>query len=502
MGLFDRLFKREAEKPEIRVIRGYAGAKHSRLLNDLRDSERSADSELRPVIKTLRNRCRELARNNEYAKRYLNLMKTNVVGDRGFTLQVKAMGAADKLDQTGNAAVESAFAKWGKLGNCTVDGKMTWCDAQKLVIEGLVRDGEVFILKHRGRELHDGFAIEFIEPDQVDEQKNERLDNGNEIRMGVELNKYKRPVAYWLLMYHPGDFDYSQKPATKKHIRVPAEQMIHICLPLRAQQTRGEPWMAPVMTGLKHLSAWREAAVINARVGASKMGFFTSPAGDGFVADDVEGEIPIMDAEPGTFHQLPTGVNLEMFDPQYPNNEFEGFHKSLLKGIASGLGISYTALCNDLESTSYSSIRQGALEERDFYREVQNFLIEHFVRPVFESWLASAMEIRSFDIPVSQYDRFADAASFRGKAWSWVDPQKEMNAAINGMKAGVLSLSHVAAQYGKDVEDLLAEIQRDRTLAEEFDVKYALEPYGATQVGIVPDVTGDDEVMTDGQPEQ
>ena len=78
-------------------------------------------------------------------------------------------------------------------------------------------------------------------------------------------------------------------------------------------------------------------------------------------------------------------------------------------------------------------------------------------------------------------------------AWSWVDPQKEMNAAILGLKNGILSLQDVASQYGKDVEELLAQIKRDKSLMEQFDVEYALEPYGATQIGIEPNITGGDD---------
>jgi capsid protein len=68
-----------------------------------------------------------------------------------------------------------------------------------------------------------------------------------------------------------------------------------------------------------------------------------------------------------------------------------------------------------------------------------------------------------------------------------------MNAAVSGMKNGILSIQDVAAQYGKDVEELFAQIQRDKALAEQFGIRYALEPYGATQVGIVPDVVGDED---------
>ncbi|MFZ8891695.1 MAG: phage portal protein, partial [Pseudomonadales bacterium] len=196
-----------------------------------------------------------------------------------------------------------------------------------------------------------------------------------------------------------------------------------------------------------------------------------------------------MDCSPGSMHQLPTGVDFKSWDPAFPSNEFDDFHTSVLRGIASGLGVSYTSLSNDLEGTSYSSIRQGALEERDFYRNLQNFFLDHFVRPVYESWLASAMEVGSFGIPLRQFERFSEASDFRARAWNWVDPQKEMNAAVLGLKSGVLSLNDVASQYGKDTEELLAQIQRDKALMEQFGVKYALEPYAATFTPVPPEGT-------------
>lgn len=492
MGIFDRF---RGKKPEEKKVfkRSYHAASPSRLFADYIESERSPDSELYPVIARMRARSRDLARNNEYARRYFNLLKTNVVGEHGFKLQVKALDPRGALDTDGNQSIETAFKVWGKRGNCTADGKMSWVDVQKMVVEGLARDGEVFVIKHRGNAFHDSFALEFLEPDQIDEKKNERLDGGREIRMGVELDKFKKPIAYHVLTSHPGDYDFASMVKSPKHKRVPAEQMIHVFMPLRAGQTRGEPWMSSAMASIKQLNGWREASIVAARMGASKMGFFTSPSGDGFVADDLDGNVPIIDAQPGTFHQLPQGVDLKTFDVGYPTSEFDSFHRSVLKGIASALGVSYTSLANDLEATSYSSIRQGALEERDFYRSVQQVMTDHFVRPVYEAWLEAAMEVDTLFMPIATYDKFATASEFRGRAWNWVDPMKEMNAAVLGMKNGVLSLQDVASQYGKDTEELLAEIQRDKGLMEQFGIKYALEPYGSTQMGIEPDITGADD---------
>lgn len=489
MGVFDFLTGKKAEEtPKNTKVfkRSYAAASTGRLFADFAASNGSADSELKNALPKLRDRSRDLARNNEYAKRYFSLLTTNVVGDTGFQLQVKAFDSVGKLDQIGNDATEKAFKTWAKRGNCTVDGKMSWIEAQKLAVEAIARDGEVFIVKHRSAKFKDSFSIEFIEPDQVDVTLNKKLDKGREIRMGVELDEFKRPVAYYVLTNHPGDNEYTSL-STTKYKRIPAERVIHAYRHLRAGQTRGEPWLANVMFSLKQLGALREAAIINARIGASKMGFFTSPAGDGFVPDDLDNNVPIMEVEPGSFHQLPQGVDFKTFSPDYPTSEFDGFHKAVLKGVASGMGVSYTSLSNDLEATSYSSIRQGALEERDNYKNIQRFFVDQVITPIYEAWLTSAMEMNSFGIPFRQYDRFLEASAFRGRAWSWVDPVKEMNAAIAGLKAGVISLSDVAAQYGKDVEELMAQIARDRDMAEQFDIKYALEPYNANMTAVDPE---------------
>lgn len=479
--------KKEKKTP-VRQKRRYEGASVSRLFSDFTDSERSPDAELKGALGRLRARSRDLSRNNEYVKRYFNLLKTNVVGDKGFKILVKAQNTDGSLDQIGNQAIENRFALWTRKGNCTADGRLSWTDAQKLAIEGLARDGEVFCIKHRGAGFQDTFAIEFIEPDQVDVTFDQKLSNGNEIRMGIELDRFKRPVAYHITSNHPGSETYGTS-IERKRVRVPAEKVIHLFIPLRPGQTRGEPWLAPSMLAIKQLDGFREAAVINARIAASKMGFFTSPTGDGFIADDLDNQVPIMDVEPGTFHQLPDGVGFEKFDTPFPSSDFDAFHKSILRGIASGLGVSYNSLSNDLESTSYSSIRQGALEERDTYRNMQGFMVEHFIRPVFEDWLTASMEAAtlSVNLPLVTFSKFANSTEYKGRAWSWVDPQKEMTAAINGFKNGILSLTYIANQYGMDVEELLSQIQRDKTLMEQFGITYALEPYCAIFNAVTPE---------------
>ena len=230
--------------------------------------------------------------------------------------------------------------------------------------------------------------------------------------------------------------------------------------------------------------------MVAARVGASKMGFFTSPTGDGFTPDDTDNKVPIMEAEPGTFHQLPDGVQFQQFDPTHPTTAFADFEKAILRGIASGLGVSYTSLANDLEGVSYSSIRQGALEDRDQWKIIQDFLIQHFVEPVYRAFLLAVMQGAVINIPASRFDKFAESTVFRARGFQWVDPLKEMNASVVGLQNGLLSMQDIANQQGRDVEEIFDQIQAEKEMAARYGLTMAFQPFG-NKAPIPADIASD-----------
>ncbi len=479
MGLLD-LFRRQDKAAQ---KRSYAAVNKGRLFADFMASNRSADSEIRWALDDLRNRSRDLERNNEYFRRYLQLLRTNVVGENGFRLQVKATNPDGSPDSAGSKIVESAWSEFSRMGGPTVSGKMSLIDLENHVISGVARDGEVFLRIVRNRILRHGIAVQIIEPDRVDEEMNERYRNGNDVRMGIELDEFRRPVAYHVLLNHPGDYDYTTLAKGTKRVRIPAAEIMHIYRQERADQTRGAPWSSAAIAALKMLHGYREAELVAARTAASKMGFFTSPAGDGFTADAYEDQTtPIMSADPGSFHQLPAGVEFSAFDPTHPTSAFSDFEKSILRGIAGGLGVSYTSLANDLEGTSYSSIRQGALEERDFYRTLHRFMVDHFLDPLYRVWLDHVTNFAL--IPISgagKYEKFSRSFMFRPRGFSWVDPLKEMNAAVVGLQNGILSHSDIAANYGRDADETFEQIKRDGDDAARVGLSMAYQPFGTKQ---------------------
>lgn len=486
MGFLD-IFRRSKPAPVSKRASAYIGASTDRLFADFVASLGSADSLLNDSLETLRARSRDFERNNEYFAWYLNLMRSNVVGSDGIRLQMKAKNPDGGLDRAGNQMVEDEWKEFCHKDNLTVGGGWSMVDLQAHIAVAVPRDGEVILRKVRSGKTNYGISLQLIEPDLLDEKLNQDSRNGNPIRMGVEIDAATRqPIAYHFLRNHPGDSGYATAIGSK-HIRVAADEIIHIYKRDRAGQTRGAPWGANAIRSLKMLHGYREAELVAARVGASKMGFFTSPAGDGFAADGFEdgsggraGEgAPIINAEPGTFHQLPDGVQFQGWNPDHPNAGFADFERAILRGVASGLGVNYSALSNDFEGISYSSIRHGALSERDFYKNVQRFIIDHAMDDIFRWWLDHAMDFGRLPFSGStKFRKFYSGATWKPRGFAWVDPEKEMKANVLALENGLSSHSDIAATQGKDIEEVFAQIRRDRDVAESYDLDMAYLPFG------------------------
>ena len=227
------------------------------------------------------------------------------------------------------------------------------------------------------------------------------------------------------------------------------------------------------MSLLRQLGGYREAAVIAARVGASKMGIYTrtegaEPPNEGA---DANGDF-VTSAEPGTFEVAPDGYSLETWDPAYPHDQFDAFCKATLRGIASGIGVAYNSLGNDLEGVNFSSIRSGVLEEREEWMVIQSWLINTVLVPVYEQWLSVALmagRIRlknESPLPVAKIAKFREH-TWQGRRWAWVDPLKDVQASVTAISNHLASPQQIAAQTGRDIVDVLDDLVRYQALLTE-----------------------------------
>lgn len=115
-GFFARLFGRREAVPKT-ARRNFAGARPVGSLASWQPQNWSADALARSDLDRLRARARSLARDNDYMRKFLNMVESNVIGRDGFALQMRVLlDNADKPDALANKAIEAAFSRWARRG--------------------------------------------------------------------------------------------------------------------------------------------------------------------------------------------------------------------------------------------------------------------------------------------------------------------------------------------------------------------------------------------------
>lgn len=443
--------------------RTYAGAQVSRLTDDWIASVLSADQAIKRDLRKLRDRSRALVRDFSYASRFVQACAENIAGPHGVTLQVRASTASGDFKRSLNDEVEEKWAEWCEPEHCTVDGRLSLCDVEHVLCETLPQDGAFLVRMvpgYPGNKFR--FALQILDADQLDHELARAPGAGaNEIRMGVEVDRWGKIVAYHIWNQHPTDYGRG----VRLRDRVPAEQIIHGYIVRRPGQTHGVPWFAPVTLDERMLQGFQEAAVTNARVGASKTFFLTQdPDKVDAPASGLESSLS-MDIEPGVGQLLPPGYGVADHDPTYPNNEFDPFTKAILGSIATGLRVSHMTLTGDLKGANYSSMRAGLLPERDAWRLLQGWFTRTFHRRVYRAWVETAVLAGALDVPPREMERVLRSARWMPRGFPWVDPDKDITARLKEVDAGVNTLTNICAENGRDFEEIIAERQREITLA-------------------------------------
>ncbi len=473
MGLRTRLLTaigfgpKALPEPAKRRRRTYAGAIINRLTSDWISNGTSADAEIKTSLRKLRDRSRQMVRDNPYARQAKRTTQINVIGD-GVKMQSQVMSLrGNRRDDKINTLIEAKWERWCRKDYCDVAGKQSFKMFEWLAAGALPESGEVIFRIHRrpfgGSKVP--IALEIIESDLLDDEYNGAVSaKGNEWRMGVEIDRYGRPVQYAFLTRHPGDYWFAGSPDRDnvKHVFLPAKDVIHLFIPERPNQHRGVPWFAPVITDAHQLAGYEEAAVVRARSAASLMGFVTSPEGE-LEADDVEGEQRVTEFEPGVFKYLDPGQSVTVPDISSPDAQYEAFVRAKTRRFASGFGCSYETLSRDFSETNYSSSRLSLLEDRDHWRVMQSYLIENFHMRVFREWLDVAVLTGELALPDYELrpERY-DSPKWLARGWSWVDPLKEVKAYREMEAAGYMTKAQICAQLGGDFDENIQQLAREK----------------------------------------
>jgi len=461
----------------------FAGAKVGRLLADFVSRSNSADQDLFGANKLMRARARELAESNPHARKFVWMFKQNVVGPKGIQMKSKVIGAngndtaaTDKINQR----IDEEWKRWCKKGRCTADGKFDFVQYQQLAAGTVAKEGENLVKYVYGREFNDtGFALQPLDNDQLDDTLMTQSTDGSEIRMGVEVNKYRRPVAYWLWSGHPNDLIAT----SRERKRVPSAYICHTAFWERPGQTRGYTWLSASLIPMKNHGGWSEASLVAARASAAKFGVITEEYADGFDGDeDYDGDdtnadgTQVMSANPGEFLQLDPGQKFDYTDPRFPMTSYKEYSKSMLQEICSGLLVSYPSLASDLEGVNFSSIRAGLIDERDMWRMVQRFFVNDFLEPIRMAWLKMALLTTLSDITLTPVQM--DQVAWNARGWEWVDPQKDAAATILKLGEGLSTYEEESGKLGYDWQEIALQRKREQEFFDENGIVYGVDISG------------------------
>lgn len=455
--------------------RGFAAAQLSRLTDSWKITQDRIDDELRNDLDALRSRARTLENNNDFARNYLDIVETNIIGETAPRLVSLVDNAPGIPDNGARLAIAAAWAEWGQRGNCEVSGQYSFTGICQAIARATARDGEALVIMRLGADAGNkwGFALQILDVDRLATWHNRLGSEGvNAIVAGVEVDKRGKPVAYY---FNSG----SMSPGVRTAERHDAKTVLHRFVAQRPEQKRGIPWMHASMMSMHFAGEFALSALMAAKHGADHLGFFvTSDGQPPSLGDAKDDDSPdrVVTSAPGTWDTLPRDVDVRTVDSKYPNEVFAPFVKAAHQRMASGLpGASYPELCNDYEAVNFSSIRAAILSGRDEWRKRHRWFAEAWMTPIFTEWLRFALANgvilleNGSALPILKADKFK-AHNWQFRGWGWVDPLKDIDAARQARDLKVTSLTRIASDMGRDIEDIFDEIQQEQALAEKYKI--------------------------------
>jgi lambda family phage portal protein len=467
------------------MTRMYANAVPTRLNQGFPGFNTSADAELLTSLRNLRSRSRQLVRDAAYAGNARRIIQNNVIGT-GVKLQSLVQTTRGTLAAKVNDGIEKAWQKWSAADSCHTGGEVHFHDMERMMMGQVFEAGEIFIRIHRQRfgKSEVPLALEIIEAERVVDgyaQPSAVQPGGGQIRMGIEVDAFRRPIAYWVRDLHPGDVRLNVE-RTDRATRVPAADMFHLRVIDRWPQTRGEPWLHAVAGKLNDLNGYSEAEIIAARGAANYLGTIETPEDANSLAEEQTDGSFEMGLQPGSFLKLVPGEKASFLTPNRPNSALDPFMRFMLREISAGTGVSYESLSRDYSQGNYSSTRLALLDDRDIWRTLQQWFIRSFRIRLHLEWMQAAVLAGSIpEVDRQQYaiqpEKFT-AAIFRPRGWSWVDPTKEVAAFKEAVKAGFTTVGAVIAQTsgGDDLEDVMRTRHDELEYMDELDLAFDTSP--------------------------
>lgn len=475
----------------------------------------SADADLLPDLDTLMARSRDLGRNNGLMASANQTMRDSIVGSilrLSANPDYKLLGWDRTRAREWGNTTEAKFRSYAETTECDAGRSLNLLGLTIQALGGALGNGDALALPmwlpREGCRWNTRMMM--VEADRLatPPEKQHRSD----IRGGVQMDKYGAPIGYHILRRHPGDglaglLGFSDSWGLLEWELIPAftpwgrRRVLHLHDKERVGQSRGKPLVSAVIREF-HMHGKYGGNELEASVASSLVAAFLESDMDPTSAAELFGDDP-RDAWEKSIKQaqtirrmkgaaiipLPAGAKLQGFAPNRPNAAFSAFMENVERRIAAGMNLSREQLLKDFSKTNYSSARATLLEVWRYFYGRRRWLIDYWLKPIYELWLEEAVnagEVEAPDFYANHYAYTRCRFIFGGRGW--VDPVKEAQAAAIRMDAGLSTLEQECAEQGLDYEEVLDQLH----LENQMRVERGLSPIGvaaktAASVRVAPE---------------
>lgn len=472
-------------------LRSYEAAARGRLNDGWITTGKAADAEIAAAGPILRDRMRDLVRNNSIAAQAVQVLVNNIVG-YGITPR------ANTADAALNRRVDELWQAWAK--RCDAHGHTTFEGLVALGVREMIEGGEVFALR-RPRRPSDALPvplqIELREADHLDSAKFDLRPSAARIEQGIEYDAIGRRVAYWMFPDHPG----AQSPVLWRKfesVRIPADRVAHLFERQRVQ-ARGVPWGVPAMKALRDLDDWQLAELTRKKTEACMVGVVleADDGGQPGVASLMDGDGEMVEKfRPGMFAYLRNGKDVRFNTPAATAGIYE-WNSVQMHIVAAGFRVPYALLSGDLKQANFASSRVGLNEFRRMVELVQwQTVIPMLCEPIWR-WFISAAQTAGLlpetaDIP----------AEWQPPRFESVNPLQDAQADALEVRHGFSTLAQQIARRGYDPEAVLQEAARMAARLDELGLVFDSDPRRVTKTGQAQQGAPDEDQGARERPEQ
>lgn len=447
----------------------YDGARNSRRTRGWRTEGTGPNAEVQISLSMLRDRSRDLVRNNGWARAGLDRIVSYQVG-------TGILPRADTGDRNLDKVVDKLFADWAKRCNRAGRGDFAGVQAQLARSRAEAGEGLAIMLpltlpEMRRRGLPVPLALQVLEPDHLDEAYD--LDKANlRIRQGIEIDAGGAPLGYWLRPNHPGERDGSLVRSTLFE-RYDVRDVLHVFEAERPGQLRGVPDLASVMTRLRMLDELEDAALEREKVQACLAAFVTSQASPGRGplegVDQTTGD-PLKSFSPGMVERLLPGEDVKFAVPSGAG-AFSETARHQLHAIAAGFGLTYDLLTGDLSQANYSSLRAGRLAFKRRLEQAQWLMLVPAFERVWDRFIAAAIQVGALNPRAGGYP-----AKWAPPRFEMVDPVKDTLALNTMVRSGFMTWGQAVAEFGWDPHAQAEEIRDWNAEMDEYGLILDADP--------------------------